>query len=73
MGESLANGSVEKSYFDVYEKIKEVKGTDWTGEVGEFHAMVIDAPFFSRHIEFKVIFRRMILVIISILILIIFN
>ncbi len=53
LGQSLSNDSIGKSYYDVYEKIKEIKGIDWAGEGGEFHTMVIDAPFFNKRIQFK--------------------
>jgi diphthamide synthase (EF-2-diphthine--ammonia ligase) len=52
-GQAISNDSVGKSYYYVYEKIKEINGIDWTGEASEFHTMVLDAPFFSRHIQFK--------------------
>ncbi|CAF1478228.1 unnamed protein product [Adineta steineri] len=53
MGQSVANDSVAKSYFYVYEKIKELTGIDRAGEAGEFHTMVLNPPRFNKRIEFK--------------------
>ncbi len=53
MGQAISNDSVGKSYYYVYEKIKEIKGMDWAGEAGEFHTMVLDAPSFNKRIKFK--------------------
>jgi diphthamide synthase (EF-2-diphthine--ammonia ligase) len=53
MGQLVANDSVGKSYSHVYERIKEMKNIDRAGENGEFHTMVLDAPFFKKRIQFK--------------------
>lgn len=53
MSQTLSNDCVGKSYYYVYNKIKEIHGIDWAGEAGEFHTMVVDAPFFKKRIEFK--------------------
>jgi len=35
-----------------YERIKEMKNIDRSGEKGEFHTIVLDAPFFKKRIQF---------------------
>lgn len=53
MGRLLANDSIGKSYFDVYEKLQQTKQIDSAGETGEFHTMVINTPFFKKSIQFN--------------------
>jgi diphthamide synthase (EF-2-diphthine--ammonia ligase) len=35
-----------------YERIKEMKNIDRSREKGEFHTMILDAPFFKKCIQF---------------------
>ncbi len=53
LSQAISNDSVGKSYYYVYEKIKEINGIDRAGEAGEFHTMVLDAPFFNKRIQFE--------------------
>jgi len=53
IGESLANDSIGKSYFELYEQIEQRKQIDSAGEIGEFHTMVINTPFFKKSIQFN--------------------
>jgi diphthine-ammonia ligase len=53
IGQLVSNDSVGKSYYDVYEKIKAIKGIDWAGEAGEFHTMVVNAPIFNKRVQFR--------------------
>jgi diphthamide synthase (EF-2-diphthine--ammonia ligase) len=39
LGSLISNESVGKSYYDVYDKIKQIDGIDRAGEAGEFHGI----------------------------------
>jgi diphthine-ammonia ligase len=52
LGSLISNESVGKSYYDVYDKIKQIDGIDRAGEAGEFHTMVLNAPAFTKRLQF---------------------